>query len=140
MDTWPRIAVSALTVLSFGLAAWGLFHAFLATTKAARRVERDRLIRHRLREERDAERAQIGAGDYTSAERLALQRAAEERWQAGHRTAGLDPWVAASVNFGSEPIAEQLVRELAKGTLADLRLAGAGLLLGLLAALWGVWL
>lgn len=78
------------------------------------------------------ELSQGARGDPLSAE--------ADRWVAAYEVAGLEAPTIANLGSGREPIAEDLVRELSEGSQADLWIAGAGLVLGLVASVWGTWI
>lgn len=138
--TWQRVAVSVLTVVAFALASGGLLHAFLSTARIAQRVERVQATRRRITQALSVEMERIAALDPALEDLAALQTAANRKFHDDHAAAGIVPWGYQESDYGAEPVAESLVRELSSGTRADLWIAGAGLLLGLAASLWGTWI
>ena len=138
---WQRIAITVLTLLAFLMAAGGLFHAFLTGRRVARRVSELPGIRRAIDDEHQRRRRAIELQpELARVERERLLSAESDRWIAGYEAAGLEAPTIANLGSGLEPIAEDLVRELSKGSQADLWVAGAGLALGLIASVWGTWL
>lgn len=140
-DTWQRIVVTILTVVAFGLASGGLFHAFLSMQQATRRAERQRTLRAEFRDRHHSEKEEInGRTDLSTDKRNALLREASDRWRGWHVEAGIEPWTYQASNDAREFLAEGLIHDLSEGTRSDLWIAGAGLVLGLIASVWGTWL
>ena len=139
--TWQRVVVTALTLLAFAMASGGLLHAFLTGRRVARRVSGLPALRRAMDDEHQRRTDAIGAQRELSQEtRGKLLNAETRRWIAAYEAAGLEAPTIANLGSGREPIAEDLVRELSEGSQADLWVAGAGLVLGLVASVWGTWI
>jgi hypothetical protein len=138
----PRVAITALTVTAFVLSAWGIIGAIVSTTTHARKVNAQRRLRSLYTAELSrktalAQRIRNG-GDRERASRL--QDAALETWRRRHREIGMEPWSYHHINTGRELLAESLLDELVSGTRRDALLVGFGLVAGLVASVWSIWL
>lgn len=139
-DTWQRVVITVLTVLAFALASWGLGHAFTSTARIARRVEQVQRQRRQITQELHEELQRIAGLDASPSDGARMTAVANARFHAAHKDAGIVPLGYQERDYGAEPVAESLVHDLSAGTRVDLLIAGAGLLLGLIASVWGAWI
>jgi len=128
---WPRIWITLLTLAAFGLSGTGLALIRRDANRGVVRLQREQ----RLREQYSADlRAVTTRSGVTQRER----DEANARWQQQHELAGIRLTTRNTV--GEEPLAERIILELREGSRLDFWLVGAGLLCGLVASLWSVWL
>lgn len=128
-----RWVVATLTVAAFALSIWGAARLWIGARRATTRLERERRARRWTLDELVAAQKEAG-------ENQAELRAAMVKYQEDRAAAGLPEWTYDAVTRGEEPFAERIVEEMASSTRVDVTLVGAGLILGLAASLWGIWL
>lgn len=126
------ICITALTVAAFVLSAAGLLHVRSSAAAGMARMENDRSVRDTLRAQYLTEHAAASAQPE--------REAALQRWYDRHDAAGVEPHTRQTLEDGREVLAERSVRELNTGSRADLVLVGLGLLCGLAASVWSIWL
>jgi hypothetical protein len=127
-----NVCITVLTIAAFVLSATGLLFVRRDAAAAVARMDNDRTVRERLRVQlrRDLDAA------VTDEDR----EAALQRWRDDHAAADVEPHTYQTVETGREVLAERIIRELSAGSRTDLVLVGLGLLCGLAAGLWSIWL
>lgn len=136
---WAQIVITVLTVAAFVLSAVGLLGARRHAKAGVARMEDERVLRSRERARQDAACEQA-TREPDKARVAELRRAADSEYVAAHTTVGLEPWTLTSMDVGREFLAERIIRELDTSTRGDVVLVGIGLLCGLAAGIWDVWL
>lgn len=124
--------ITALTLAAFVLSAAGLLLIRRDAAAAVTRMENDRSVRERLRVQLKDDLAAAGTQEEADA--------AHQRWRVDHAAAGVEPHTYAIVESGREVLAERIIRELSAGSRTDLVLVGLGLLCGVAASVWSIWL
>ncbi|PZE73439.1 hypothetical protein [Curtobacterium sp. MCBD17_019] len=135
MDTgqaWANALITLLTVAAFILSSLGLYLVHRDAAAAVQRMEHDRDLRNRLRDEYHHALA--------AANSPRAREAASVHWRSAHEEAGLEPYTRDSIGEGREYLAERIIRELSAGSRLDFVLVGIGLLCGLAASVWSIWL
>lgn len=137
-----HVAVVVLTVAAFVTTGYGLWLAFTGTQRMAAVVAQNVAMRDRLRRQLTEEfHALEQDTNLTTQEKQAARDAIAIRQAEAEREFDARspiPLMWDRMPDGSEPIAETLVRDLAEGSRSDLIVAGIGLAIGLMAAIWGV--
>lgn len=121
-----NIMITVLTVAAFVLSTIGLLGARQHAAMGIARMERERTLRDRIRAEAKADEALGGMRP--------------DEWQNRHAAVGLEPVTYETINQGREFLAERIVRELDRTTKSDVVLIGLGLLCGLVASVWSIWI
>lgn len=102
-------------------------------------MEQERALREEFREDLRVRHAEAQKVPDVEG-RNAASRAASASWLDAHNDAGIEPWTNRSVSEGREFLAERIIRELDTSTRGDVILVGVGLLCGLTAGIWDIWL
>lgn len=135
-----QIAITVLTVAAFVLSAVGLMGARRHAQGGVLRMEQERSLRQAFREELKVRHAETQKKMPDVESFNAASRAASVAWLDAHSEAGIEPWTNRSVSEGREFLAERIIRELDTSTRGDVILVGLGLLCGLTAGIWDIWL
>lgn len=136
-----QVAVTTLTIIAVVLAGAGLLHALMSTLALVRETDAERRLRAAFRDEFEVTIATLAADKtMTATERSARQNKAHLDWRQRHVDAGIEAWDGNASKLGREFLAERLVRDLNESTRTDFTIAGIGLVLGVIASIWGTWL
>lgn len=134
-----QIAITILTVAAFGLSAIGLMGARRHAQLGVARMESERALRKSFQNDLHAQQA-VAQDEPDREKAQAIRDGANAAWVDAHVRAGLEPWSFTAVNDGREFLAERIIQELDTWSRADVWLVGIGLLCGLTAGIWDIWL